>query len=73
MDTPLGRKMRQSADAWAQAAEAVRAQPNNIRAAATLTIQVRNLAAALEDAGIEVSPSNLMINPRSMPADGGKE
>lgn len=58
-NSPLARSVKSSLEDWARAAEAAQNNPIPARIG-TLMMQSRNLATNLKDAGITVSPSDLM-------------
>jgi hypothetical protein len=58
--SPLGQQMQASMDSWSKYAQAAQTAPSTPRILAMLTIQSRNLANNLRDAGIMVTPDNIM-------------
>jgi hypothetical protein len=66
--SPLAKQQKAALEQWAKYAEAAQSSPPTPRAIALLTIQSRNLANNLKDAGIVVKPEELM---RSITAHPG--
>jgi hypothetical protein len=58
--SPLARQMQASIGSWAKYADAAQRQPATPRLIGMLTMQSRNLANNLRDAGIMTTPDNLM-------------
>jgi hypothetical protein len=69
MDSPLGRQISAPLEDWARAAQAAEQDPSG-RSLAMLTITSRNLANNLKDAGMAVSPDDILrtFRPGTVPA-----
>jgi hypothetical protein len=59
-NTPLGRQQKAAVEHWAKYAKAAQERPMTPRIAAMLTIQSRNLSNNLKDAGVVMSPEQIM-------------
>jgi len=72
--SPLARQMQASLDSWSKYATSAQSQPATPRIMAMLTIQSRNLANNLKDAGIMTTPDNIMRSLTGpMPSGAGQE
>jgi hypothetical protein len=72
-NTPLGKQQQAAMANWAKYAQAAQSQPMTPRLIAMLTIQARNLANNLKDAGIAITPQDVMRSIAAHPQGRAEE